>query len=172
MLSSSWGWNPADAASDDPIFQEFAAQGQSYVSASGDDGAFNSSTYYFPSVDPYVIQVGGTDLTTTGPGGPGRRRPVGHTAAAAISAARRFPAWQQLAGVVNSSNQASTTLRNTPDVAAEANLDNPTVVNGSWSPAMAARVSPRHAGRVFSPWSISSRRRTAREPWDSSIPRL
>ncbi len=37
VLSSSWGWNPADAASDDPIFQEFAAQGQSFVSASGDE---------------------------------------------------------------------------------------------------------------------------------------
>ena len=69
VLSSSWGWNPADAASDDPIFQEFAAQGQSFVSASGDDGAFNSSNTYFPSVDPYVTQVGGTDLTTAGPGG-------------------------------------------------------------------------------------------------------
>src|SRR5260221_9618098 len=31
VLSSSWSWNPADAASDDPIFQEFAAQGQSFV---------------------------------------------------------------------------------------------------------------------------------------------
>jgi subtilase family serine protease len=60
VLSSSWGWNPADAASDDPIFQEFAAQGQSFLSASGDDGAFNSSTYYFPGVDPYITQVGGT----------------------------------------------------------------------------------------------------------------
>ena len=30
VLSSSWGWNPTDAASDDPIFQEFAAQGQSF----------------------------------------------------------------------------------------------------------------------------------------------
>ncbi len=34
--------------SDDPIFQEFAAQGQSFVSASGDEGEFNSSTYSFP----------------------------------------------------------------------------------------------------------------------------
>src|ERR1700690_1424130 len=61
VLSSSWGWNPAGAAGEDPIFQEFAAQGQSYVSASGDDGAFNSANFYFPSVDQYVIQVGGTD---------------------------------------------------------------------------------------------------------------
>src|SRR5258708_32071513 len=43
VLSSSWGWNPADAASDDPIFQEFAAQGQSFVSARGDEGELNSS---------------------------------------------------------------------------------------------------------------------------------
>src|SRR5260370_13043917 len=69
VLSSSWGWNPEDAASDDPIFQEFAAQGQSFVSASGDAGQFNSSTYFFPGVDPYVTEVGGTVLTTKGPGG-------------------------------------------------------------------------------------------------------
>ena len=71
--------------SDDPIFQEFAAQGQSFVNASGDDGAFNGSTYYFPGVDPYVTQVGGTVLTTTaGRGGTsGRRKPAGRKAAVA-----------------------------------------------------------------------------------------
>ena len=38
-LSCSWGWSPADPASDDPIFQEFAAQGQTLFVASGDNGS-------------------------------------------------------------------------------------------------------------------------------------
>jgi subtilase family serine protease len=148
VLSSSWGWNPADAASDDPIFQEFAAQGQSYVSASGDDGAFNSSTYYFPSVDPYVIQVGGTDLTTTGPGGAWAAETGWSHSGGGYVSGTPIPSWQQLAGVVNSSNQASTTLRNSPDVAAEANLDNPTVVNGSFVTGYGGTsfAAPRWAG--------------------------
>jgi xanthomonalisin len=148
VLSSSWGWNPADAASDDPIFQEFAAQGQSYVSASGDDGAFNSSTYYFPSVDPYVIQVGGTDLTTAGPGGAWAAETGWSHSGGGYISGTPIPSWQQLAGVVNASNQASTTLRNTPDVAAEANLDNPTVVNGSFVTGYGGTsfAAPRWAG--------------------------
>jgi subtilase family serine protease len=148
VLSSSWGWNPADAASDDPIFQEFAAQGQSFVSASGDDGAFDSSTFFFPSVDQYVMQVGGTDLTTTGPGG-GWAAETGwsHSGGGYVSGTP-IPSWQQLAGVVNSSNKGSTALRNSPDVAAEANLDNPTVVNGSFVTGFGGTsfAAPRWAG--------------------------
>ena len=137
-----------DAASDDPIFQEFAAQGQSYVSASGDDGALNSSTYYFPSVDPYVIQVGGTDLTTTGPGGAWAAETGWSHSGGGYIGGTPIPSWQQLAGVINASNQASTTLRNTPDVAAEANLDNPTVVNGSFVTGYGGTsfAAPRWAG--------------------------
>jgi len=148
VLSSSWGWNPADAASDDPIFQEFAAQGQSYVSASGDDGAFNSSNYYFPSVDQYITQVGGTDLTTSGPGGAWVAETAWSHSGGGYMSGTPIPSWQQLAGVVNSSNQASTTLRNAPDVAAEANLDNPTVVNGSFQTGYGGTsfAAPRWAG--------------------------
>jgi subtilase family serine protease len=148
VLSSSWGWNPADAASDDPIFQEFAAQGQSFVSASGDDGAFNSSNDYFPSVDQYVTQVGGTDLTTTGPGGAWAAETGWSHSGGGYMSGTPIPSWQQLAGVVNSSNQASTTLRNSPDVAAEANLDNPTVVNGSFVTGYGGTsfAAPRWAG--------------------------
>ena len=131
VLSSSWGWNPADAASDDPIFQEFAAQGQTFVTASGDDGAYNSSTYAFPGVDPYVTEVGGTDLTTTGPGGAWSAETAWSQSGGGNVSGTAIPSWQQLVGVINSTNLGSTTLRNSPDVAAEANFDNPTVINGS-----------------------------------------
>jgi xanthomonalisin len=148
VLSSSWGWNPADAASDDPIFQEFAAQGQSFVTASGDDGAFNSSTYDFPAVDPYVTQVGGTVLTTTGPGGSYSGETAWPDSGGGYVSGTPIPSWQQLAGVINSSNQGSTTLRNSPDVAAEANFDNPTVINGSFQTGYGGTsfATPRWAG--------------------------
>ena len=40
QLSCSWGWLPADPKSDEPIFLEFAAQGQNLFVASGDSGAY------------------------------------------------------------------------------------------------------------------------------------
>ena len=148
VLSSSWGWNPADAASDDPIFQEFAAQGQSFVSASGDDGEFNSSTYSFPGVDPYITQVGGTDLTTTGGGGAWSAETAWPQSGGGYVSGTPIPSWQQLPGVIDSSNLGSSTLRNAPDVAAEANFDNPTVVNGSFVTGYGGTsfATPRWAG--------------------------
>jgi subtilase family serine protease len=147
-LSSSWGWNPADAASDDPIFQEFAAQGQSFVSASGDDGEFNSSTYSFPEVDPYITQVGGTELTTATRGGAWSAETAWPQSGGGYDNSTLIPSWQQLRGVINSSNLGSTTLRNSPDVAAEANFDNPTVVNGSFVTGYGGTsfAAPRWAG--------------------------
>src|SRR6202451_3894218 len=38
QLSCSWTWYPADPATDDPYFEEFAAQGQSFFQAAGDTG--------------------------------------------------------------------------------------------------------------------------------------
>jgi subtilase family serine protease len=148
VLSSSWGWNPADAASDDPIFQEFAAQGQSFVTASGDDGEFNSSTYSFPAVDPYITQVGGTELTTTGPGGAWSAETAWPQSGGGYVSGTAIPSWQQLTGVINSSNLGSTTLRNSPDVAAEGNFDNPTVINGSFQTGYGGTsfAAPRWAG--------------------------
>jgi subtilase family serine protease len=148
VLSSSWSWNPADAASDDPIFQEFAAQGQSFVNASGDDGEFNDSTYFFPGVDPYITQVGGTVLTTKGPGGAWSAETGWPQSGGGYVSGTPIPSWQQLAGVVNASNLGSITLRNSPDVAAEANFDNPTVVNGRFATGYGGTsfAAPRWAG--------------------------
>src|SRR3569833_493245 len=148
VLSSSWGWNPSDAASDDPIFQEFAAQGQTFVSASGDSGQFNTATFFFPATDPYVLQVGGTDLTTAGPGGAWSGETAWVQSGGGFVDDTAIPAWQQLPKVVNSANMGSTTLRNSPDVAAEANFDNPTVVNGKLVTGFGGTsfAAPRWAG--------------------------
>jgi len=148
VLSSSWAWNPSDAASDDPIFQEFAAQGQSYVSASGDSGAFTSSTLFFPAVDPFVIQVGGTILKTTGKGGAWAGETGWPQSGGGFASDTLIPSWQQAPGVINAANMGSTTLRNSPDVAAEADFDNPTVINGKFTTGFGGTsfAAPRWAG--------------------------
>ncbi len=130
-LSCSWGWGGGPDATTDAIFQEFAAQGQSFYNASGDSDAFTTGTSSIngvdntalqnaPSSSPYIIQVGGTTLTTTGPGGAWQSESVwnwggGTGSSGGISSYYAIPAWQ--AGVSMAGNQGSTTKRNIPDVA-------------------------------------------------------
>ena len=127
QLSCSWVWRPADTGSDDPIFKEFAAQGQNLFVASGDWDAYNTRPrYVFPADDAYVTSVGGTDLTTSGPGGSWASE-VAWTpySGGGISPDRiGIPSWQKTAGVITAANKGSTIYRNSPDVAAEANTDN------------------------------------------------
>src|SRR5208282_554045 len=66
QLSCSYVFMP-DPSDDEPIFQEFAAQGQSFFASSGDGGAYSPPdcvsgcwTSRFPADDPYVTAVGGT----------------------------------------------------------------------------------------------------------------
>jgi subtilase family serine protease len=126
QLSCSWGWNPDDTTQLDPIFQEFAAQGQNLFVASGDAGAFtgsNSTDNSYPAESVYVVAVGGTDLTTNGAGGAWQSETAWlDSSGGPADDGFAIPSWQT--GVANSSNQASTTVRNVPDVAAEANTDN------------------------------------------------
>jgi hypothetical protein len=126
QLSCSWSWWP-DPSAVEPIFQEFAAQGQSFLAASGDIGAFtppscttNCSGALFPAADPFVTAVGGTDLTTTGPGGTWQSETAWVDSGGGITG---FPIPTYQAPLINSLNQGSTTFRNVPDVAANANFD-------------------------------------------------
>ncbi len=133
QLSCSWGWNPVDSTQLDPIFQEFAAQGQNLFVASGDAGAYtgsNTTDNSYPAESVYVVAVGGTDLTTSGAGGAWQSETAwADSSGGPADDGFAIPTWQ--AGVANSANQASTTVRNVPDVAAEANTDNYTCDQGS-----------------------------------------
>ena len=114
------------------IFQQYAAQGQSFFLASGDAGAFSAAVDE-PADDPYITVVGGTTLTTTSAGAwssetawltPASNDPLfGYTPEEAsgggISLAYGIPTWQQ--GISMTANQGSTTMRNVPDVAMVAN---------------------------------------------------
>ena len=70
QLSSSWIWYPADPGTDDPYFEEFAAQGQNLFQAAGDGGKWSGSSEIWPADSVYITAVGGTDLETSGPAGP------------------------------------------------------------------------------------------------------
>jgi uncharacterized membrane protein len=129
QLSCSWGWAPADPATDDPLFKKFAAQGQSFFTAAGDSAAYTkNSQYVYPADDANVTVVGGTDLSTTGPGGAWSYESVWSDGGGGYFAADNIaiPAWQSAAIAAfnaQSGKPGSTTLRNSPDVSAEANFD-------------------------------------------------
>ena len=134
ILSCSWYWYPDDPTSDDPYFEEFAAQGQSLFVASGDFGSFPNSAdpYYYPAEDAYVTSVGGTDLTTTGPGGAWESETAWSDSGGGISPDHiPIPTWQQTPGVITGANGGSTIYRNIPDVAIEAAYDNYVCYSGN-----------------------------------------
>jgi subtilase family serine protease len=134
-LSCSWGWGGGPSSTTDNIFKQMAAQGQSFFNASGDSDAFttgstsangvdNRSLDNTPSSSPYITQVGGTTLTTTGPGGAWASETVwnwGLTggsyvgSSGGISSYYSIPTWQS--GTSMAANGGSTSYRNTPDVA-------------------------------------------------------
>ncbi len=122
-IGCSWGWTPADPSTLDPYFQKMAAQGQNFFAASGDSSTWSSRNEAWPADDAYVVSVGGTDLVTSGAAGPWSSETAWVDSGGGISPDKiAIPSWQQLAGVINSSNKGSTTYRNGPDVSANANF--------------------------------------------------
>ncbi|MGA3007876.1 MAG: protease pro-enzyme activation domain-containing protein, partial [Opitutaceae bacterium] len=120
QLSCSW-YIPGGAMDPvaDQIFQQMAAQGQSFFTASGDYDAF-TGLIPFPGDTPYATEVGGTMLTTASAGGAysseqawNRNNGVG--TGGGISTQYAIPSWQQ--GISMTANLGSTTMRNVPDVA-------------------------------------------------------
>ncbi len=124
QISSSWSWLPADPSTDDPYYQQMAAQGQSFFDAVGDSGAWASGGFAYPGDDIYVIGVGGTELQTNGAGGSWKSEISWPDSGGGINFdGIAIPSYQQLTGVITTQNKGSKTLRNGPDVAAEANFD-------------------------------------------------
>jgi subtilase family serine protease len=122
-IGCSWGWTPADPTTLDPYFEKMAAQGQNFFAASGDSSTWSSSNEAWPADDAHVVSVGGTDLVTSGAAGPWASETAWSDSGGGISPdGIAIPTWQQLAGVITSSNKGSTTLRNGPDVSANANF--------------------------------------------------
>ncbi|MGB6130465.1 MAG: protease pro-enzyme activation domain-containing protein [Acidobacteriaceae bacterium] len=124
QLSISWGWNPENPLSDpdNSYFSEMATTGQSLFAASGDHGSWpNSTDFYYPAEEPNLTTVGGTDLTTSGPDGSWESETAWSDSSGGVSPDHfAIPTYQS--GLACSG--CSTSYRNAPDVAAEANFDN------------------------------------------------
>ena len=149
QLSCSWyiPGGAADAVADQ-IFQQMAAQGQSFFNASGDFDAY-TGPIDFPGDTPYITQVGGTMLTTTGGGGAWVSEAVwnrndGIGSGAGISTYYSIPSWQ--AGVNMTANLGSTLQRNTPDVALTAESVYVRANGGSYNVGGTSCAAPLWAG--------------------------
>ena len=122
-IGCSWGWTPADPSTLDPYFERMAAQGQTFFVASGDSSTWTRRNYAWPADDANIVSVGGTDLVTAKAGGGWQSETAWVDSGGGVSPDNiAIPSWQQLSGVINSSNRGSTTLRNGPDVSANANF--------------------------------------------------
>jgi len=122
-IGCSWGWTPADPSTLNPYFEKMAAQGQNFFAASGDSSTWSKSNEAWPADNAYVVSVGGTDLVTASAGGPWKSETAWVDSGGGISPdSIPIPSWQSLSGVINSTNKGSTTLRNGPDVSANANF--------------------------------------------------
>ena len=120
QLSASWSIH--DDMNADPVYLEFAVQGQSFFLASGDLGAYTNGILEWAD-DPNVTIVGGTSVYTTN--GTWQSENAWVDSGGGISASWMgdfsIPGWQQ--GVNMSLNGGSSTMRNVPDVAMNANND-------------------------------------------------
>ena len=122
-IGCSWGWTPADPSTLNPYFEKMASQGQNFFAASGDSSTWSKSNEAWPADNAYVVSVGGTDLVTASAGGPWKSETAWADSGGGISPdSIPIPSWQSLSGVITSTNKGSTTLRNGPDVSANANF--------------------------------------------------
>ena len=128
QISSSWLFTPNPMT--EQYFEDLAAKSQSFFQASGDQNAYYDGISNIhihsgrPADDPNVISVGGTTLTTDGPGGAWVSETVWNDfnnttgtngSGGGISTTYPIPSWQT--NVNMSPNGGSTTMRNIPDVA-------------------------------------------------------
>jgi kumamolisin len=121
QLSSSWTWYPADPSTDNPYFEEFAAQGQNLFQAAGDGASWTSSSEIFPADDAYLTSVGGTDLVTAGAAGPWSSETSWADGGGGISPNKfAIPFWQTT--TASGCSNCSNSYRNGPDVSANANF--------------------------------------------------
>jgi subtilase family serine protease len=121
QLSCSWAWRPADNTTDDPIFEQFQAQGQSFFTASGDAGNWASASFVWPADDPNITSVGGTDLQTVAAAGAWKSETGWVDGGGGISPNKfAIPSYQVAAAA--GCAKCSQTTRNGPDISANSDF--------------------------------------------------
>jgi len=126
QISTSWGSPEATTSSNRmahelTYFGELAAGGRCIYAASGDNGVALD-----PATQPSAVGVGGTTLTTQGPGGVWQSETVwnetigtsSYSSGGGVSGQWSIPSYQQ--GRIPASSGGSQTMRNCPDVALNA----------------------------------------------------
>lgn len=144
QLSSSWGFSGSPGQTANEIFQQMAAQGQSFFQASGDGDAWVAPIWQ-PADSTNITCVGGTSLSMNGTGDSYQSEEVwnsgqlgeswganGETnyywgSGGGVSGNYAIPYWQT--NVNMTTNLGSTNMRNIPDVAM--NADNVYLTHGS-----------------------------------------
>jgi kumamolisin len=162
VISISWGSGESDitqrfAEMEGQIFRQMAAQGQTVLVAAGDSGAYDVApptstsvlTVVDPASQPYVTGAGGTTLQVSSPGVYGSEKAWNQAHGATgggVSSFWPIPDWQK--GVATA---YSTTARNVPDVALDADSSTgySIYVKGKWSMiAGTSAAAPIWAGFV------------------------
>ena len=131
IVSTSWGTCESDptgdVAAEQPIFEQMAAQGQTVLSASGDNGSSDcyGITNNLPAVDdpssqPFVTGVGGLTVSNISPltetvWNSGRNASTPGAGGGGVSSLWSRPAWQVAPGIA-----ASEIQRMVPDISAMA----------------------------------------------------
>jgi len=121
QLSTSWGYGE-HFETEDAIYQEMAAQGQSYFTASGDFSSLQKSGPW-PEEDANIIAVGGTDLETTAPGGPWKAESAWKDSAAGPSLDHNILIEPYQLPYITKKNMGSKKYRNVADISANADFD-------------------------------------------------
>jgi kumamolisin len=121
QLSTSWGYSE-HFSTETPIYQQMAAQGQSWFTASGDDSTLSASGPW-PEESADIIAVGGTDLVTTGPGGTWQSEPGWEDSASGPSTDHSILIESYQLPFINKKNLGSTQYRNVSDISANGDFD-------------------------------------------------
>ncbi len=176
VVSTSFGLCEPDSAADDVVssedvlFQQAAAQGQTILAASGDSGSedcyvpsSNTDTSLqvdYPASDPYVAAVGGTTLLGDGTQstwndcegllGPTCANDNGGSGGGGISRIWAPPSWQPRESEWSSAgNACGTDCRDVPDVSANAGAPEVFLVQGAWNAYVGTSIAaPLVAGLV------------------------
>ncbi len=145
VISTSWGMSEIDTPSslletENAIFKQIAAQGQAFFAASGDSGAYDQSSQIAvddPASQPYVVGVGGTQLSRNTDGTYAAEATWNDPAKGAgggggVSAVWSQPQWQKSA--VSTDSKGSSQFRNVPDVSLNSDPRNgyAILVDGKW----------------------------------------
>ena len=116
ILSTSWGWQE-HFATDDALFQEFAMQGQTNLTASGDYPSLRQAGPW-PEEDANITAVGGTSLTTHGAGGRWASETAWPRSASGPSLDKSIQIAAYQLPFITAANKGSTPLRNVSDLSA------------------------------------------------------